>query len=113
MMEVRLVQLLGSFVSTTSAYTLARLEFAMTHADMPSPPLIERLPDASERTMRERWDRLEDQIEAARAYVKAFDGPRAKCAVYDRSFAWLQRTVREMEQYGRAVRWVMTVEEGR
>jgi len=112
-MEVRLVQLLGSFISTTSAYTLARLEYAMRHADAPPPPLIDRLSDASEATLREEWDRVERQLEAARAYLRAHDDARGKRAVYDATFGWLQRTTRELEQYARAVRWVMTVDEGR
>ena len=112
-MEVRLVQLLGSFISTTSAYTLARLEFAIKHPDAGSPPLIDRLPDASETTLRERWARVEAQLEAVRRYLKSQDDSRGKRAVYDTSFAYLQRTTRELEQYARAVRWVMTVDEGR
>ena len=51
-MEVRLVQLLGSFITTTSAYTLARLEFAMGHPESPAPPVIDRLSDASESSLR-------------------------------------------------------------
>ena len=47
-MEVRLVQLLGSFITTTSDYTLARLEYAMRHPRVVAPPVIDRLPDASE-----------------------------------------------------------------
>ena len=43
----------------------------------------------------------------------SIDDARNKRAVYDPSFAWLHRTTRELEQYARAVRWVMTVEEGR
>ena len=112
-MEVRLVQLLGSFIATTSAYSLARLEYAMRHTELPSPPLIDRLPDASESTLRTEWDRVERQLDAARRYVKQHDDARGKRAVYDPSFAWLQRTTRELEQYARAVRWVMTVDEGR
>lgn len=112
-MEVRLVQLLGSFITTTSAYSLARLEYAMRHPEAAAPPLIERLPDASEETLGRDWDRVERQLDAARRYLKAQDDSRGKRAVYDQSFAWLQRTTRELEQYARAVRWVMTVDEGR
>ncbi len=112
-MEVRLVQLLGSFITTTSAYTLARLDFAMQHPDNVAPPLIDRLSDASEATLRMEWERVERQLEAARRYVKEHDDSRGKRAVYDKTFGWLQRTTRELEQYARAVRWVMTVDEGR
>ncbi len=109
-MEVRLVQLLGSFITTTSAYALARLEYAMTHPEAPAPPLIDRLPDASEDTLQRRWGRVERQLDAARSYLKLHDDCRGKRAVYDSSFAWLQRTTRELEQYARAVRWVLTVD---
>jgi hypothetical protein len=112
-MEVRLVQLLGSFITTTSAYTLARLDFAMQHPDNVAPPLIDRLSDASEATLGMEWERVERQLEAARRYVKEHDDSRGKRAVYDKAFGWLQRTTRELEQYARAVRWVMTVDEGR
>lgn len=112
-MEVRLVQLLGSFITTTSAYTLARLDYAMSHPENPAPPLIDRLSDASETTLRTEWERVERQLEAARLFVKAHDDARGKRAVYDKTFGWLQRTTRELEQYARAVRWVMTVDEGR
>jgi hypothetical protein len=112
-MEVRLVQLLGSFITTTSAYALARLEFAMKHPESAAPPLIDRLSDASEATLREEWEKVEQQLDRARQFVKKLDDSRGKRAVYDPSFGWLQRTTRELEQYARAVRWVMTVEEGR
>lgn len=112
-MEVRLVQLLGSFITTTSSYSLARLEYAITHPALPSPPLIDRLPDASQETLQRRWTRAEEQLEAARSYLRANDDSRGKRAVYDVNFASLQRTTRELEQYARAVRWVMTVDEGR
>jgi hypothetical protein len=112
-MEVRLVQLLGSFITTTSAYALARLEYAMRHPEQPSPPVIDRLSDASEFTLRAEWDRVERQLEAARRFVREHDDSRGKRAVYDATFGWLQRTTRELEQYARAVRWVMTVDEGR
>jgi len=112
-MEVRLVQLLGSFITTTSAYSLARLEYALTHPMAPAPPLIDRLPDASEDTLSRRWSRVEKQLEAARSFLRTQDDSRGKRAVYDASFSSLQRATRELEQYARAVRWVMAVEEGR
>ncbi|HMD01976.1 MAG TPA: hypothetical protein VKG44_03320 [Candidatus Baltobacteraceae bacterium] len=112
-METRLVQLLGSFITTTSAYTLARLEFAARHPETASPPLIRRLSDASEATLRGQWEEVERQLDAARRYVREQDDIRGKRAVYDPSFGWLQRTTRELEQYARAVRWVLTVNDGR
>ena len=112
-MEVRLVQLLGSVISTTCAYTLARLEFAAKHRDLAAPPLIDRLPDASEESLHARWNRFERQLDDARRFLRRIDDTRGKRAVYDPSYAWLLRTTRELDQYARAVRWVMTVEEGR
>ncbi len=112
-MEMRLVQLLGSFIATSSAYTLARLEYAMKHPEWPAPPLIDRLADASELTLDRDWQRVERQLDVVRRYVKAQDDSRGKRAVYDSSFAVLQRTTRELEQYARAVRWVMAVDQGR
>jgi len=111
--EVRLVQLLGSFITTTSSYTLARLEFAMKHPHLPAPPLIDRLTDASAETLHAEWERTEGQLESARRFLgKAEDG-RGKRSVYDPSYAWLLRVTKELEQYARAVRWVMTVEDRR
>ncbi len=109
--EVRLVQLLGSFITTTSAYVLARLEYALRHPEDAAPPLIARLPDASQATLQTFWDAAEQQLESACRYVKVREGARERA--HDASFVHLQRTVRELEQYARAVRWVMTVDEGR
>ncbi len=112
-MEVRLLQLLGSIVTATSAYTLARLEFALRHPELPAPPVIDRVPEGSGTHLEREWDRAESQLDAARAFLREHDDIRQKRAVYDTSFAWLQRTVRELDQYARAMRWVLTVEAGR
>ena len=112
-MEVRLVQLLGSVIATTCSYSLARLEFAIKHRELPAPPLIDRLPDASAQSLDAHWGRFEQQLDDARRFLRRIDDARNKRAVYDPSFAWLLRTTRELDQYARAVRWVMTVEEGR
>jgi hypothetical protein len=112
-MEARLSHLLGSIISATSAYALARLEFALRHAELPSPPLIDRLSDASQASLQAQWARIERQLEEARAFLSRHDDRRRKRAVYDSSFAWLQRTTRELDQYARALRWVLTVEDGR
>ena len=74
---------------------------------------IDRLSDASAATLQEQWTRIEGQLDEARAFLSRHDDRRQKRAVYDPSFAWLQRTLRELDQYARAVRWVMTVEDGR
>jgi len=107
----RLVNLLGSFIGGTSAYTLARLEFCLEFPDRPAPPLLERLPDASERTLRERWDRIENQLHEIVDYVKRIDANGRSTRRTAASFRSLKRTVRELDQYARALRWVMTVTE--
>ncbi len=99
-MDVRLVQLLGSFIAARSQYSLARLEYAMEHPSAPAPPVLDRVAEASERVLREDWARLEMQLEHALAFVKR-----------DSSCDLLTRSVRELDQYARAIRWVMTVTE--
>jgi hypothetical protein len=107
----RLVNLLGSFIGGTSAYALARLEFALTFPGHSAPPLLDRLPDASERTLREHWDRIENQLHSIVDYVKQIEADPRSSQRSAASFAWLKRTVRELDQYARAMRWVMTVTE--
>jgi hypothetical protein len=109
-MDVRLVQLLGSFITARSQYALARLEYAMHHAEDTAPPLIDRLLEPSERALREEWPHLEGQLDAAVTYLKAIERNTAR-SPKDESFRWLQRSVRELDQYARAIRWVMTVSE--
>jgi len=108
----RLVNLLASFIRGSSDYALARLEFSMRFAERPAPPLLERLPDASEATLRERWDRVEDQLAEIRAYVKQVEAAPSNGERSDPAFRWLRRTVRELDQYARALRWVLTVHGG-
>ncbi|MGZ3496039.1 MAG: hypothetical protein ACXVAK_00610 [Vulcanimicrobiaceae bacterium] len=110
-MEVRLVQLLASFIGTSAEYTLARLEFALRQPELPAPPCIERLPDASERTLRTRWPQIEAQLEAALAYAKQFEGGGSSVKADDLTAEWLRRTLKELDQYARAIRWVLTVNE--
>ncbi len=106
------MNLLGSFIGGTSAYALARLEFCMNFPAHPAPPVVERLPDASERTLRERWDRIESQLHAVVDYVKRIDADPSSSPRTAPSFRFLKRTVRELDQYARAMRWVMTVTQG-
>jgi hypothetical protein len=99
-MDARLVQLLGSFVGARNQYTLARLEFVMRHPRKAPPPVIDRL--------LEDWPHLEEQLERALSYLKTFEGngrPR------DPAFRRLRLCVRELDQYARAIRWVLTVTE--
>lgn len=107
-MEVRLVQLLASFIRVSGDYALARLEFAMHHPAQEAPPVIDRPPDASEHTLRTRWPHIEAQLEEARAYAKQFARPPG-IEQQDTAGGWLRRTVQELDQYARAIRWVLTV----
>ncbi len=107
----RLVNLLGSFIGGTSAYTLARLEFCMQFPAEPAPPVLGRLPDASERSLREHWDGIENQLHRIVDYVKRIEADSRSTRRTAASFRALKRTVRELDQYARAMRWVMTVTE--
>ncbi len=111
-MNPRLVNLLASFIRGSSDYALARLEFSMRFAERPAPPLLDRLPDASEATLRERWDGIEAQLAAILSYVKQVESASGTQERTDPAFRWLRRTVRELDQYARALRWVLTVHDG-
>lgn len=108
-MNPRLVNLLASFIRGSSDYALARLEFAMGPYGDPSPPVLERLPDASAATLRERWDVVENQLAEAVAFVKQVENGGGTERRSDPAFRRLRRTVRELDQYARALRWVLTV----
>jgi hypothetical protein len=110
-MDVRLVQLLGSFIRARGEYALARLECAMIDDATPPPPIIDRLPDASETTLRVQWPIVERQLDEAVQYGKAL--ARSKSRTYQREpgYRALERSLRELDQYARAIRWVLTVTE--
>ena len=110
-MEVRLVQLLGSFIGTAATYALARLEFTYRHTEVAAPPVIDRPPDASEVTLRLFWPEIEQQLEAALAYAKHLESTGGSELRADPTFGWLRRTLKELDQYARAIRWVITVTE--
>ncbi|GAC1579880.1 MAG: hypothetical protein NVS3B7_14130 [Candidatus Elarobacter sp.] len=111
-MNPRLVNLLASFIRGSSDYALARLEFSMRFGDRVAPPVLDRLPDASEATLLERWDAVETQLAAVVAYVKQVETASGTEERSDPAFRWLRRTVRELDQYARAMRWVLTVHGG-
>jgi len=108
----RLVNLLSSFIRGSSDYALARLEFAMGPHGNPAPPVLERLPDASAATLRERWDSVETQLAEAVAFVKQVENHGSTERRADPAFRRLRRSVRELDQYARALRWVLTVHGG-
>jgi hypothetical protein len=102
---------LASFIRVGSEYSLARLEYAMSHPNEPAPPLIDRLPDASEASLRTVWPQIEAQLDAAYDFAKQLPGPRGSNGQDDTAAGWLQRTVKELDQYARAIRWVLTITE--
>ena len=110
-MDVRLVQLLGSFIAARSEYALARLECAAQDPDLPSPPLIDRLSEASERSLREEWPIVERQLEAALAYGKLLARNVGSRWQEEHAYRALDRILRQLDQYARAIRWVLTVTE--
>ncbi len=111
-MNPRLVNLLASFIGATSEYALARLEFGLTFADREAPPLLDRLPDASEATLHDRWEHAEAQLAAILRYVKQAEASADTEQRTGPAFRRLRRTVRELDQYARALRWVLTVHGG-
>lgn len=110
-MDQKLVRTLSSFITRSTDYSLARLEFAMQNPTLPAPPVLDRLPDASERTLRERWERLERQLDGIMTFIGKLDDAEGRTFSEDATFRWLARTAKELNQYGRALRWVLTVTE--
>ena len=110
-MDVRLVQLLASFIRVSGDYALARLEFSVKRPGEPAPPIIDRPPDASEQTLRERWPAIEAQLEEARRFAKHLSDGEGTGQQEDTAAGWVARTVQELDQYARAIRWVLTVTE--
>jgi hypothetical protein len=110
-LDQRLVRALSSFITRSTDYSLARLEFGTQNPQIPAPPVLDRLPDASERTLRDRWERLERQLDAIMAFIRAREETAGRTSAPDATFLWLARTARELDQYGRALRWVLTVTE--
>jgi len=45
------------------------------------------------------------------AFLRSLDDAQGRIARDDATFAWLSRIIRELDQYGRALRWVLTVTE--
>jgi hypothetical protein len=110
-MDVRLVQLLGSFIAARNEYALARLECSMHDPELPSAPVIDRLSDASERSLREEWPLVERQLDAALAFGKLLSRNVGTRWQDDAAYRAFDRALRELDQYARAIRWVLTVTE--
>ncbi|HUY11186.1 MAG TPA: hypothetical protein VMV73_02895 [Candidatus Dormibacteraeota bacterium] len=109
-MDVRLVQLLGSFITARSEYVLLRLEFAAAHPDLPAPPSIDRLPDASEKTLRERWPFAVSDLSAVRAFLDEHAPNENESPLQHETRRRFSRLVGELERYAHAITWVCTVE---
>lgn len=110
-MDVRLVQLLGSFMRTTDEYALARLECAMHEAGLPAPPVIRAISEPTEAALRLQWPTAERQLEAALAFAKLVEKNKGSMYAQDAAYRTLDRVLRELDQYARAIRWVLTVTE--
>ena len=108
-MDQRIVRTLSSFITRSSDYALARLEFAMHHPERAAPPVLESLPDASEQTLRDRWATLEQQLDDIMLFLRSCEDAADRMSREDATYAWLSRLIRELDQYGRALRWVLTV----
>lgn len=81
----------------------------MRHEQVAAPPVIDRLPDASAATLQRLWPDVEAQLERASAYLKRTERENGSRIKDDAIFRRLRGTVREMEQYARAVDWVRNV----
>jgi hypothetical protein len=81
----------------------------LTFPEISPPPVLNRLPDASERTLREHWDRVEEQLHTVIDYMKDIEDNPTGGLRSAPTFRSLGRTVRELDQYARALRWVMTI----
>ena len=110
-MDVRLVQLLGSFITARSEYALARLECSMRDPELPSAPIIDRLSEASERALRDEWPTAERQLETALTFGKHLSRSLGTRWQSEAAYRNLDRVLRELDQYARAIRWVLTVTE--
>ena len=110
-MDVRLVQLLGSFIGTTGEYALARLECAMHEAGLPAPPVIDAMSEPTQDALRTQWPTAERQLESALAYAKLVEKNKGSMYREDAAYRMLDRVLKELDQYARAIRWVLTVTE--
>lgn len=102
---------MASFLRVQSDYALARLEFALRFPERESPPVLFRPPDGSEAGLRRSWESVEAQLDAIAAYLKQIERQPRTRERSDPAFQRLCRTARELDQYARALRWVLTVTE--
>jgi hypothetical protein len=110
-MDVRLRQLVESFVDAQEQYALARLEFALRHPRESAPPLLDRLAEPFEPRMQSQWPRIEIQLQEALAYCGRIERGKFRMLARDAGYRLLQRPLRELDHCARAIRWVLTVTE--
>ena len=110
-MDLRLAQLAESFIGAQDRYTLARLEFALRHPRDPAPPLLDRLSEPLEPAVRAVWPRVEIQLQEALAFLGRVERSKPRKLSRDTGYRVLQRSLRELDQGARAIRWVLTVTE--
>jgi hypothetical protein len=110
-LEQQLVRLTSSLIECGADYALARLELGTRLPALDLPPPLPPLSDASETSLRAGWDELESRLDAIRRSVKRIDADRRTTDRQDPAFLWVRRVYRELDQYTRALRWVLTVTE--
>lgn len=111
LMDLRLAQLTESFIGAQDRYALARLEFALRHPRNPAPPLLDRLGEPLEPALRAQWARIEIQLQEALAFLGRVGRSKPRKFSRDAGYRLLQRSLRELDQCARAIRWVLTVTE--
>jgi hypothetical protein len=110
-MDVRLTDLAESFIGAQDRYALARLEFALHHPREAAPPLLARLSEPLEPALRAQWPRIEIQLQEAFAFSGRIERTKPRKRSRDARYRRLQRAVRELDQYARAIRWALVVTE--
>jgi hypothetical protein len=77
----------------------------------PPPPPIGRFSEPSERALRDEWPEIESQLERALADLKRRERSRTQPAAPDERHRRLAGSLRALDQYARAIRWVLTITE--
>ena len=108
-MDARLVQLLTSFTGARDRYALARLELALHDEGRPALPPNGRFAEPSEKALREEWPAIELQLDDALALLKRRERDRRRAREAEEFYRRVSGALRELDQYARAIRWVLTV----
>jgi chorismate-pyruvate lyase len=110
-MDEPLAHLLATYAKAHADYTLARLEYAMSHGAKKSPPAVSACDVSPEAKLREAWSRIEAQLDAALGYVLAMERDRRRRRKPDARFVRLAAALKELDRSSRAVRWALTISE--